>query len=326
MKLAFTVCSVSHLGQAKSMADSFMNHNPDYQLKIGIVDRIAGRIDESQFANYELIEVEKINIPNVHELCKKYDGIEMCSLTKPFFAEYFLNIYPELSQIIYVDTDLIFFDSVAYVEESLEESTIFLTPHILSPYSDTNLYPKETAYLNSGIYNSGFWAVSRSEITSNFLKWWKERLVVYGLINFYDGLFAEQNWLNYVPLFFKNVHVSHHLGMNVAYWNIHERQITQSEKGYEVNAEFPLIFFHYSGYKITDPTKISVHTNRFDLINRPELKPVFKVYHDDLIKNKQEDYLKFPNLILPQKDYMKWGILREYALRISRKLIRELHG
>ncbi len=326
MKLAFTVCSVSHLGQAKSMADSFIEQNPDYEVKVGIVDRISGRIDESQFTDYELIEVEKINIPNVEALFKKYDGIEMCSLTKPFFAEYFLNIYPELSQIIYVDTDLIFFDSVAYVEESLKESDIFLTPHILSPYSDTELYPKETAYLNSGIYNSGFWAVTRSESTSMFLKWWKERLVVYGLINFYDGLFAEQNWLNYVPLFFKNVYVTHHLGMNVAYWNIHERAITKSERGYEVNGEFPLIFFHYSGYKITEPEKISIHTDRFDLINRPELKPIFKAYHDSLIKNNQADYLKLPNLVLPQKDYMKYGILREYALRISRKLIRELHG
>lgn len=326
MKLAFTVCSVSHLGQAKAMADSFVKFNPDYTFKIGIVDKIAGRVKTADFDPYELIEIEEFEIPNLLHLCQKYDGLEMCCLAKPFMASYLLRQYPEVKKILYLDTDMLFFGTMESVEKELESASILLTPHVLSPYADTHLYPLETSHLNAGLYNAGFWGIAVNDTSKSFLIWWQERLVNYGFVNFMDGMFVDQLWLNYVPLFFKNVRISDNLGLNVGYWNLHERKVQLIDNQYVVNDKFPLIFFHYSGYKTNLPEKISVHTDRYDLQNRSELRPLFSLYHDQLSLNKHKGFLKLPNLLISEKKYKKWGKLREYALRISRKLIRELHG
>lgn len=326
MKLAFTVCSVSHLGQAKTMADSFVQHNPGYEVKIGIVDRIDGRIDELSFANYELIEIEQVGIPNLEQLIQKYDVFEMCGLIRPYLATFLFNRYADLQKLLYIDTDILVFGSFKNVISDLLTHDIIITPHAFKPFPEDGLYPKEITFNNAGLYNSGFFAVKRSDSGIRFLTWWQERLSHYGAVNFMDGMFVDQLWLNFVPLFFDNVLISKDLGLNVGYWNLHERCVLEVGDGFLVNEKYPLIFFHYSGYKLDSPTKISVHTNRFDLNNRPELKPVFNLYHQKLIANNFETYRQIKNALVPQKSYMRWGMLREYALRISRKLIRELHG
>ena len=326
MKLAFTVCSVSHLGQAKTMADSFIEHNPGYQMKIGIVDRIAERIDVSQFADYELIEIEQVGIPDLDKLIQKYDVFEMCGLIRPYLAEFLFNRYEDLQKLIYIDTDILVFGTFESVIADLETHDIVITPHAFQPFPEDGLYPKEITFNNAGLYNSGFFAVKRSESGSAFLEWWQQRLSEYGAVNFMDGMFVDQLWLNFVPLFFDKVLVSKDLGLNAGYWNLHERSISEVGNKFFVNEKYPLIFFHYSGYKLDAPDKISVHTDRFDLTIRPELRPIFAAYHQGLTVNNFEAYRKIGNALIPRKSYMKWGVLREYALRISRKLIRELHG
>ncbi|MDP5139099.1 MAG: hypothetical protein NWP83_01350, partial [Spirosomaceae bacterium] len=137
---------------------------------------------------------------------------------------------------------------------------------------------------------------------------------------------VDQLWANFVPLFFENVLVSQNLGLNVGYWNLHERNIEFKDDTFTVNEAYPLVFFHFSGFDINKRDKISVHTDRFDLVNRPELQSLFEKYHEKMTQNEYGKYRPMENRLVPQKSYTKWGILREYALRISRKIIRELHG
>lgn len=325
-KVAFTVCSLSHLGQAKAMADSLISYNPDYEVFIGLVDRIENRITKETFAPHQLIEIEHFSIPNLPDLCIKYDGLELCCLTKPYMATYLFERFPTLEKLIYADTDMLFFGSVETIEQALEKSAILLTPHILSPYTDTH-YPREVSHLNAGLYNAGFFALKRSNETTNFLDWWQNRLQVFGYVNFMDGMFVDQLWLNFVPLFFNNVEICKNLGLNCGYWNLHERTFQQKTDGqFIVNDTFPLIFFHFSGYNLNKPTEISSHTDRFNLTNRPELTPLFSAYHQALEKNQHRHFLTFENKLIPEKSYKKWGRIREFALRISRKIIRMWHG
>ena len=98
IKIAYTLCSVSHLGQAKAMADSFMEHNANYKLIIGVVDKLQQRIDTALFEGYELIEVEEMGIPNLSALAQKYNGLELCCLTKPFMANYLFQRFATLQK------------------------------------------------------------------------------------------------------------------------------------------------------------------------------------------------------------------------------------
>lgn len=326
IKIAYTLCSVSHLGQAKAMADSFIEHNVNYKLIIGVVDKLQQRIDTKLFDGYELIEIEEMGIPNLPTLAQKYNGLELCCLAKPFMATYLFRRFASLQKLIYIDTDILIFGSMQCVENELDTASILITPHITSPYEDTKFYPKEIGHLNAGLYNAGFFALKRSQETERFLNWWQYRLVEFGYVNFMDGMFVDQNWLNFVPLFFQNTVISINAGLNVAYWNLHERSIEIIDNQYVVNKKYPLIFFHYSGYKTSLPNQISAHTDRFTFENKPELRPIFERYHQSLLKNKHDEFLKLSNLLIPEKSYMKWGKIREYALRLARKTIREWHG
>lgn len=326
MKLAFTICSVSHLGQAKTMADSFLEHNPDYELKIGILDRLGDRIDAAEFAAYGLFEIGALGIPNFDVLLQKYTVFELCCVIRPHVCKFLLAENSGVEKLLFIDSDIFFFNSIESVDSALDTHDILLTPHTFRPFPEDGKYPKEVSFNNAGLYNTGFFALKRSVSTINFLNWWEERLNQYGFVNFMDGMFVDQLWANFVPLFFENVLVSQNLGLNVGYWNLHERNIEFKDDTFTVNEAYPLVFFHFSGFDINKRDKISVHTDRFDLVNRPELQSLFEKYHEKMTQNEYEKYRPMENRLVPQKSYTKWGILREYALRISRKIIRELHG
>lgn len=41
-----------------------------------------------------------------------------------------------------------------------------------------------------------------------------------------DGTFVDQKWMNFIPAFFPDdVCISHNEGLNVAIWNLHEREL-----------------------------------------------------------------------------------------------------
>ena len=64
--------------------------------------------------------------------------------------------------------------------------------------------------------------------------------------------------MNLAPVFFDGVHVLHHPGCNVAYWNLHERSLTVTGESYRVNEVAPLVFFHFSAYDPRQPDRTVV--------------------------------------------------------------------
>ena len=96
----------------------------------------------------------------------------------------------------------------------------------------------------------------------------------------------DQKWLNFVPLFFKKIAIVDHPGCNLAYWNIHERNLTRKEQNLWVNERFELIFIHLSGYKYTEPALLSRHQTRYVLADLPVWQEVIDLYVSDSKKTK----------------------------------------
>jgi hypothetical protein len=72
----------------------------------------------------------------------------------------------------------------------------------------------------------------------------------------------------------------------MAYWNLHERQLTPDTDGaYRVNGNAPLCFFHFSGIVVSDPAVLSKHTDRFTLAERPDLQELFATYKTAVLLN-----------------------------------------
>jgi hypothetical protein len=108
--------------------------------------------------------------------------------------------------------------------------------------------------------------------------------------------------INYVPLFFKNVTISQNIGLNVAYWNFHEREITFENGKYRVNNKTDLIFFHFSNFKPKNKNVISPYFTRFQMDDNKTIKTLFENYCDSLILNNYEYISKIPYFYTQERE------------------------
>jgi len=288
--IAYTVCTASHLGQAKTMADSLAKHNPSYEIIIGLLDKLDKRIDAEAFKPYRLLPVEELAIPEFADMCVKYSLMELSCALKSFYASYLLE-KESPDMLVYVDTDIMVFDSFQYAEEKIQDYSIILSPHITSPYPADNKRPQENTITNVGNYNGGFFVLRNDGNARAFLRWWENHMKDKCFDRPADGLFVDQVWFNYVPIFFPGVFIIDHDGYNIAYWNIHERDIEKVNGRFVVNKKFPLVFLHFSGYSFKHPDQIARHQDRFEMAELPCYRELFQQIQNGLIENKHESFL-----------------------------------
>lgn len=313
MTLAFTLCSVNYLAQAHTLGDSLQQQNPDIKFIIGLVDKLDTKdIDKTKLPDYPLLEVDKINITDFEGMCARYDITELNTAVKPYYFDYFLKNNPEISNIIYFDPDIIVFDKLTHLQQSLAQYNIIVTPHITTPYND-NKWQNEEDVVNTGVYNFGFVAIRRSEAAQKMVDWWCQKLEKECLIDLCNGLFVDQHWAEFFPVYFDKVMINKHLGYNVAYWNLHERFCSQQEGQWYINNHTPLQFFHYSGYLIAKPNEVSKYQNRILFENRPDIVPLFEHYKNELLKNNELYWKHF------RCDYIKPPKIKRY-LRVRKYL------
>ena len=56
-----------------------------------------------------------------------------------------------------------------------------------------------------------------------------------------------------------------------------------------VNNNTPLVFYHFSAYKLTDLDSIAgSKCQRYTFENRPDIKPIYKLYSETVLKNRYE--------------------------------------
>lgn len=324
MTIAFTICSINYLAQAHTLGDSLQRTNPGVIYIIGLVDRLHGVTFEPEFQpKYSLVEIHQIGIEGFDEMCERYNITELNTAVKPFFFNYFFRSYPQANKIIYFDPDIIVFQSLNELKNNLDQFKAIVTPHICSPILDTKT-PNELHHLNTGVFNLGFCAFSRSSETLNYIAWWEDKLRYECLISLCEGLFVDQNWMNFLPLFIENTLIEKHLGYNAAYWNLHERKFSGNDGEYFINQRIALIFFHYSGYDPEKPDVISKYQNRFTFKDRPDLNELFNYYHQQLIINGNEYYRKFPCAYIKPSKIFKYKRIRKALTDPLRSMIRML--
>lgn len=321
MTLAFTLCSINYLAQAQTLGQSLQKTNPDVEFVIGLVDKLDKvTLDSDKIPPFQLLEIDKINMDCLDEMCEIYDITELNTAVKPFYFDYFLKNRPEVKNIIYFDPDIIVFESLKPLKDNLDNYSIVLTPHITSPIND-KFDTREIDHLNTGLYNLGFAAISRSETSTKMINWWMERLKKDCRIDLCHGLFVDQHWMVLVPIYFReSVLVDKYYGYNVAYWNLHERKVSFEKGKYFIN-DVPLIFFHFSGYGINKPDEVSKYQNRSNFQNRPDISPLFEYYAQQLRDNFNEYYSQFTCYYIKPAKTKRYLRVRKFLQYPFRKLV-----
>ncbi len=258
---------------------------------IGLVDKMKSDLDIA-FDDCIVIEVEEIAISGFENMIKQYTIVELLTSVKPFYIEWLFNNYPAVENVVYFDPDIMIFQPLARLEESLKHNDIILTPHFTTPINDAAL-PAELHVMQTGIFNLGFIAVRRSSNGFRMLEWWQSRLKNQCIIDLSKGLFVDQLWANLIPAYFDNVLIEKYPAYNMAHWNLHERRLQKTNDIFYVN-EVPLVFFHFSHYSPLQPNSIAGHHTRFNFDTRPELAEIFSLYKDALARNYYFELRKQP--------------------------------
>ena len=281
----FTICSANYLPTAKILIDT-LELNTDRDTYIIICDKKQDKIKEFFKKNrVKVLFVEDLKIENFDRFILRYSILEINTAIKPFVFNHLLgNGY---DKVFYFDPDISIESSLSNFEKILDDYNALLTPHIQSPYSDSN-NPNLKDISNSGIYNLGFLGLKSSEdVLNKFLPWWQEKceFQCYSSIN--EGLFTDQKFCDYLPVFVKKSYIYYGSNANIAYWNLHEREITEIDNNYFSNGE-EVLFFHFSGLLYDDRftfKKLSKHENRFKKNISTGLKKKINAYLSDLKNN-----------------------------------------
>jgi hypothetical protein len=278
----FTISSKNYLAYARTLFQSVREFHDDVDQFLLLADRVAGDFDPSR-EPFEVIEVGEIGLRDFTAMTFKYDVVEFNTAVKPFFFNFLFK--RGYRKVIYFDPDIMLFRRVDLITDLLDCHSVVLTPHITRPLPEGDPFrPSERSHLISGTYNLGFVAVSNCEAGREFIDWWSLKCAESCYNEPETGIFVDQKWVNHAPGLFPDVYVLRHPGCNMAYWNLHERQLD----GLTVNGEFPLVFYHFSGISTDDLGALSKHQEKYTLAMRPDLQSIFELYRDRLLANGHE--------------------------------------
>ncbi len=286
---ACTIVSKNYLAYAKTLCQSFKKFNPDSPFYVLLVDEMGDLNLEGE--HFEIFEAKKIGVTDFRRISFRFGILELNTNLKPSFLK-FLMKEKLIERLLYIDPDIQIVNEIQPVFDSLDDANIILTPHCTSPIED-GMKPNEQDFLSSGVFNLGFIGIKNTSETLKFLDWWENRCLTLGFHELRTGLFVDQKWCNLVPCLFEGVKIVKNAGWNMAYWNLHERRLSKSNDIWLVNDNIPLIFFHFSGIAVDQPSEISRHQNRYDLSSRSDLKELFDQYRKTLIENNMDFYKKF---------------------------------
>lgn len=252
MTIAFSICAYNYAALAFALFHSLKKYNPEIEFFLALVDTKENfvRLQQKAPEGLKLIHVNDDVVENFVELERRYTIIELNTAVKPYIFEYLFERNPECDNILFFDPDIIVFHSLNHeLLPCFNEYDIILTPHVFVPDMQDKMAVRERAFLNTGIFNLGFLGLKRCDNTHAMLQWWKTRLKYWSYVNVYEGLFTDQIWINFVPLYFERVLSFKHWGANVAHWNLWERKIIRTQGKYFVNDQnHPLLFYHFSGF------------------------------------------------------------------------------
>lgn len=291
-KAVFTICAKNYLAQALALKASLQRSQPDLDFFLFISDTT----HELQ-NNEDVISLDESWIPNWKTMAFKYNVIEFSTSIKPFcFKKLFEEDY---TKVIYLDPDTYVLSSLQEIFDYLDDKSIVLTPHYCDIQEQYTGSITEEEILFVGIYNLGFGAICNDVVGNKIINWWMNRLTDKCYADKHDALHVDQKWMDFVPAFFpNNTLVTHHMGINPAIWNLHERELLIDENGdYKIknlnsNEVFPLLFFHFSGFDPFNPKLINRRHPKYNTDVYPSYKPLFEKYIKDLYDNGYDTYSK----------------------------------
>jgi hypothetical protein len=294
MKRNGAVCTIiakNYLAHARCLMDSLAQFHPELARFVILADTVDGHFEPAR-ENFQVLTSAELGIPDSRWFHFKYVCLELCTALKPYVLEHLLAAH-DLDYVLYLDPDVLICGDLTPLLERLETDSLVLTPHVTEPLKD-GAQPSEVDILRAGTYNLGFIAVRKCDEALAFVRWWKQRLHEYCVIDLPRGLFLDQRWVDLAPSLVSRVCVLRDPAYNVAYWNLSQREISFSGGQFLVNGR-PLAFYHFSGFDPDRIESVTKHQAGFSLSEHPALVRLAEEYRGLLLAQGYAECRNWPN-------------------------------
>jgi hypothetical protein len=265
---------------AGMMGEMIRRFHPDWPIFFCQVDGLA---DTSRAEPFHRLEAGWL-LQKKGALARfQYTPIELCGMSRPRAMLSLLD--KGYSRILYFDLDMSIHAPLTPFTEALEKSCIVLTPHLLAPSTQENAELEECKYRLSGLVNAGCMAVREHPQSRSFLEWWSARTERHGHLDIAQGFYNEQFWVEYALSFYEQAGLLRHPGVNVAWWNLSERPLARLADGSVTAGGYPLVCFHWSGYRTARPELLTTYRNNSVIAPDRVLAELSKAYHQSLVRH-----------------------------------------
>lgn len=231
------------------MARSLTHFHPELVPFAAIAD-IPRRSSELSNEPLEIVSLESIGVGSPQATTFGLRREQLAVAAKPALIAHLLEI--GFDTVIYIDPDMLVCSALDSVIRAAADSAVTLTPHLLDEAS----LGWDLSILLSGTYNAGF--IGTGSRGRGFVDWWLDRTLENPENDVAEGVYFDQRWLDLAPCMFEGVTVLRDRGVNVAYWNMAERQL-QRRDGILFAGDSPIRILHFSGFDVTCPERASVH-------------------------------------------------------------------
>jgi hypothetical protein len=244
----FTSAAVNYLPKVRILCRSIRQYHPEAVIHLALADERPQwlRTEDEPFDS--ILGIEALDIPDWKAWSFTHSIVELSTAIKPFALKRLLHL-PDCRTVLYFDPDMALFSRVDDILATLERSNLALTPHQTKPEQTLDaIIDNEISSLKHGIFNLGFIGVRNTAEGRRFADWWAERTYHLCRAEVENGLFTDQKWVNFAPIFFDDVAILKSPRHNVATWNLTTRRMTGDfERGFRVDDE-PLGFYHFTGF------------------------------------------------------------------------------
>jgi hypothetical protein len=234
----------NYLSRGLALYHSLRRHAPGARLWVLCLSedchRILTALDLPDIVPVRLADFEAAD-PEVAATRAGRSLIEYFFTCTPAWMRFVLAREAGAEWVSYLDGDLFFFGSPEPIYGELANAAVAIIPHRYPP----NL----TRLRKFGTYNVG-WVGARNDSDGiAVINWWRERCIEWCHDYVDDGRFADQGYLDSFPRLFARVRIIENVGANLAPWNIANYRIDIRGGGVMIDANHPLIFFHFQGLR-----------------------------------------------------------------------------
>jgi hypothetical protein len=228
-----------------ALVESFKRYHPTAKTFVCVIDRQTREMPPLEIPA-TIFFADELSLPGGRRFLFKYDAFELCCALKPFAIAHIVQEYG-VRQLHYLDSDILVLNPFWHdLEVAWAEHSVLVTPHLVQLPGDMPL-EFQRSIAQHGAYNGGFIAIKVDAESERFLSCWSNLLAHLCLSDPMNSLYVDQRWLDLLVASTSAVGVLRDPGLNVAYWNLHERRLTLVDGRWNVNGR-PLKFFHFSGF------------------------------------------------------------------------------